>query len=127
MHRHLLYPFNDILTKICCHFVLYSNNTRHKFGFRYWFVRFVFALVFFVLIVAITTYQITYSTETDIPDRYMNNWRPVIMVAVAFGVGLCGYEAMQFIYAPGKYIRYVFIWMILTLSSSPLINSGVIT
>ncbi|OAQ34655.1 hypothetical protein K457DRAFT_13874 [Linnemannia elongata AG-77] len=77
----------------------------HKFGFRYWFVRFVFALVFFVLIVTITTYQITYSTETDIPDRYMNNWRPVIMVAVAFGVGLCGYEAMQFIYAPGKYIR----------------------
>jgi hypothetical protein len=87
----------------------------------------VFALVFFVLIVTITTYQIIYSTETDIPDRYMNNWRPVIMVAVAFGVGLCGYEAMQFTYAPWKYISYVSIWMFPKLSSSPLINSGVNT
>ncbi|KAF9908496.1 hypothetical protein EC991_009760 [Linnemannia zychae] len=77
----------------------------HKFGFRYWLVRFVFVLVFFLLIVTITAQQIAYSTGDVIFYRYMENWRPVIMVAVALGVGLYGYEAMQFIYAPRKYIR----------------------
>ncbi|KAG0274449.1 hypothetical protein BGZ95_009790 [Linnemannia exigua] len=77
----------------------------HKFGFRYWGFRFLFALVFFILIVTITAYQIIYSTGTNILDRYMDSWRPVIIVAVAFGICLCGYEAMQFIYAPRKYIR----------------------
>ncbi|KAF9133445.1 hypothetical protein BGW39_009756 [Mortierella sp. 14UC] len=77
----------------------------HKFGFRYWFVRFLFVFVFFLLIVVITAQQVAYSTEGDIVQRYMDSWRPVIMVAVAFGAGLCGYEAMQFIYAPRKYIR----------------------
>jgi hypothetical protein len=69
------------------------------------------------MIVIITAQQITYSTDIDdyavdsdpfkesIVDRYMDSWRPFIWVAVAFGVGLCGYEAMQFVYAPRKYIR----------------------
>lgn len=61
------------------------------------------------MIVIITAQQIAYSTAgaspQDIADRYMDSWRPFIMVAIAFGVGLCGYEVMQFIYAPRKYIK----------------------
>lgn len=82
---------------------------RHKFGFRYWFIRFLVVFVFFLMIVIITAQQIAYSTVEfhveNVANRYMDSWRPFIMVAIAFGVGLCGYEVMQFIYAPRKYIK----------------------
>ncbi|KAK3839273.1 MAG: hypothetical protein JOS17DRAFT_177225 [Linnemannia elongata] len=81
----------------------------HKFGFRYWFIRFLVVFVFFLMIVIITAQQIAYSTVEfhveNVANRYMDSWRPFIMVAIAFGVGLCGYEVMQFIYAPRKYIK----------------------
>ena len=79
---------------------------RHKFGFRYWSVRFSVVFIFFILIVVITAQQIAYSTGTDIASRYMDDWGPVIIVAIGFGVVLLAYEVMQFVYAPRKYIRY---------------------
>ncbi|KAG9071794.1 hypothetical protein KI688_006010 [Linnemannia hyalina] len=90
----------------------------YKFGFRYWMVRFLIVFIFFLMIVIITALQITYSTRgsdaEDITDRYMDNWRPFIMVAIGFGAGLCGYEAMQFIYAPRKYIKSPYNYLDLT-------------
>ncbi|KAF8942380.1 hypothetical protein BGZ47_006548 [Haplosporangium gracile] len=94
----------------------------HKFGFRYWFVRFLVVFVFFLMIVIITAQQIMYSTGDDIVDRYMDSWRPFIMVAIAFGVGLCGYEAMQFIYAPRKYIKSPYNYLDLTAYAMAIIG-----
>ncbi|KAF9293473.1 hypothetical protein BGZ88_005316 [Linnemannia elongata] len=104
----------------------------HKFGFRYWFVRFLIVFIFFLMIVIITAQQIAYSTKgggpedivnpQDIVNRYMDSWRPFIMVAIAFGAGLCGYEAMQFIYAPRKYIKSPYNYLDLTAYAMAIIG-----
>ncbi|KAF9088826.1 hypothetical protein BGX23_007096 [Mortierella sp. AD031] len=95
----------------------------HKFGFQYWFVRFMVVFIFFLLIVVITAQQIAYSSDANlIANRYMDSWHPVITVAIAFGAGLCGYELMQFIYAPTKYIRSPYNYLDLVAYVLPIVG-----
>ncbi|KAF9967061.1 hypothetical protein BGZ65_000152, partial [Modicella reniformis] len=62
----------------------------YKFVIKYWFMRFILVLVFFILMMAITAKQIAVSSrepdEVPTPDkiaaRYLPEWRPTFKVAI---------------------------------------------
>ncbi|KAF9937588.1 hypothetical protein BGZ65_001358 [Modicella reniformis] len=87
----------------------------YRFVIEYWLARFVLVLVFFLFMIAITTKQIKVSSvkrgqilaADEIAARYLPGWRPVIMMAILFGLMLLAYEVWQMAYSPKKYFRYV--------------------
>ncbi|KAF9961094.1 hypothetical protein BGZ65_011228, partial [Modicella reniformis] len=70
----------------------------YKFVIKYWLVRFVLVLVFFILMMAITAKQISVSsvkegevrTQDEIAARYLPEWRPVFIAVIPFGLMLFG-------------------------------------
>lgn len=86
---------------------------RYSFGFRYWLARFVFVLIFFVLVLAITGQQIRASslspgdvpTADDIAARYLPGWEPVLIATITLGSLLLIYEYLQLLYL-SDYLRY---------------------
>ncbi|KAF9960624.1 hypothetical protein BGZ65_011995, partial [Modicella reniformis] len=88
----------------------------YKFVIKYWWQRFFMALVFFVLMMAITAKQIAVSSrepnEVPTPDkiaaRYLPEWRPVFIMAIAFGLMLIVDELWQMWHSPKKYLRSPF-------------------
>ncbi|KAG0225604.1 hypothetical protein BGX31_007592, partial [Mortierella sp. GBA43] len=107
--------------------LLYKWN---KFGYRYWLARFSFVVVFFILVLVITTKQIHVSTRilgsdnpaADIQARYLPEWRPVFMVTAAMGLGLTMYEFLQFVYSPRAYLRAPYNYVDLAAYLSPVIG-----
>ncbi|KAF9357797.1 hypothetical protein BGX26_003058 [Mortierella sp. AD094] len=96
-----------------------------KYAFYYWFIRFFVVLVFAILMVTIMAAQITVSEipidanattnwSENIQDRYLLNWRPVFMTAIATGAILLCYEFMQFLDDWWKYIRSPYNYMDVT-------------
>ncbi|KAF9916380.1 hypothetical protein BX616_003896 [Lobosporangium transversale] len=102
----------------------------HKFGFFYWFLRFLVVLTFFILVVVITAQQIRVMsidepvrlTAEDIEIRYMNSWRPVFKATIVVGCLLAGYEVIQFLDAPKKYYKSPYNYMDLAAYVAPVIG-----
>ncbi|KAI8351693.1 hypothetical protein B0O80DRAFT_111232 [Mortierella sp. GBAus27b] len=107
--------------------LLYKWN---KFGRRYWWMRFCFVLVFFVLVLVITSQQIVVSTawqgeaptHDELEARYMLEWKPVFMVTAAMGLLLVLYETLQFTYSPLEYIKSPYNYVDLAAYLSPVIG-----
>ncbi|KAF9966041.1 hypothetical protein BGZ70_003464, partial [Mortierella alpina] len=104
----------------------------HKYGLKYWLSRFSTVFLFFVLVSVITGMQIyTASPPTDrekepgseeIEKRYLRSWRPVFELTIAIGFGLIGYEVMQFIDSPKKYISVPYNYMDLAAYVMPVVG-----
>ncbi|KAG0051018.1 hypothetical protein BGZ83_004207 [Gryganskiella cystojenkinii] len=108
----------------------------HKFGFKYWLVRFMVVLVFFLLVVILSARQISVSTDTMPslnttfvgPDtyfrpRYLEDSRPIFKTMITFGALLFVHEIRQFIYAPKKYVTFTHALMHL-LHTRPFCDKG---
>ncbi|KAF8936994.1 hypothetical protein BGZ58_003429 [Dissophora ornata] len=103
----------------------------HKFGLFYWLLRFSIVIIFFLLVLVITAQQIysarlpenglAPSTE-DLLGRYLTDYRPVFKGAIGFGFILIGYEFMQFIDSPSKYISSPYNYMDLAAYVTPVIG-----
>ncbi|KAF9291458.1 hypothetical protein BGZ68_003878 [Mortierella alpina] len=103
----------------------------HKFGFKYWLSRFSTVFLFFALVSAITGLQIHTAspprdgrvpTEDELMARYLRPWHPVIEVTIAIGFILIGYEVMQFIDSPRKYISVPYNYMDLAAYVMPVVG-----
>ncbi|KAK3824529.1 MAG: hypothetical protein J3Q66DRAFT_92536 [Benniella sp.] len=65
-----------------------------KHGFKVWSERFVFVLIFFILVLSITREQISVSTvpygraptADEIAARYLPKWQPAFIGAIVFGI-----------------------------------------
>ncbi|KAG0215938.1 hypothetical protein BGX28_007164 [Mortierella sp. GBA30] len=105
----------------------------HKFGLRYWLSRFLCVFVFFILVLVITGMQIksadvegkqfgTDEFNAEIMGRYLFDWRPVFETTIVIGFVLVGYEVMQFIDSPRKYISSPYNYMDLAAYAMPIVG-----
>ncbi|KAK3824534.1 MAG: hypothetical protein J3Q66DRAFT_92656 [Benniella sp.] len=86
-------------------------------GLYFWSIHFVVLLVFFILVLAITGRQIHVSTlppdgreptASEITDRYLPGWQPVLILTIVIGMLLIWYEIMQMVFSPKTYFRSLF-------------------
>ncbi|KAF9567876.1 hypothetical protein EC968_003146 [Mortierella alpina] len=103
----------------------------HKFGFKYWLARFSTVFLFFVLVSVITGMQIHTASPLEggeeptteaIMERYLRSWRPVFEITIAIGLALIGYEVMQFLESPRKYISVPYNYMDLAAYVMPVVG-----
>ncbi|KAG0013361.1 hypothetical protein BGZ80_011124 [Entomortierella chlamydospora] len=105
----------------------------HKFGFKFWLLRFSVAMIFFVLVIIITARQIYTSTLPDpitdltysnLISRYLDDdgWPAVIMTTIGIGSILVIYEFLQFLDSPRNYVTSPYNYTDLAAYVTPIIG-----
>ncbi|KAF9174976.1 hypothetical protein BGX20_008912 [Mortierella sp. AD010] len=105
----------------------------HKFGFKFWLLRFSVAMLFFVLVIIITARQIYTSTLPDpttdltyssLISRYLDDggWPAVIMTTIGVGSILVIYEFLQFLDSPRNYVTSPYNYTDLAAYVTPIIG-----
>ncbi|KAF9937279.1 hypothetical protein BGZ65_001606 [Modicella reniformis] len=102
----------------------------YKFVLKYRLSRLFFVFILFLLVVVITSKQISVSavkkgqtlTEDEIAARYLPGWRPVFMTTIALGCLLSVYEFWQIKYSPKKYIKSPYNYIDLAAFISPVVG-----